>query len=211
MSAESGLFEKFGIVIDPGKTIFREGEDGERMFIIQQGRVKITKSVAGKSHTLAVLEKGDFFGEMAIVNQVKRTATAVAVDDVRLLVFDRTGFLNMVTKNAKIGLNIIDKLCRRLQNANLQIQHLVRKNGRGLVALYLQYAFKGAGPEQKPVQYDRTLEEISANLEFPLDAVAMVFEELLREKILGLEGNGLLLLDRGKLDAVAETLGRLET
>ena len=210
MNVDTQLFEKFGRTVQPGKIVFREGEDGDKMFIIQQGRVKITKNMAGKTHILAVLEKGDFFGEMAIVNLVKRTATAIAVDDVELLVFDRVGFLNMVTKNAKIALNIIDKLCRRLQNANLQIQHLVRKNGKGLVALYLMYAFKSAGTEQRPILYDRTLEEIALNTEFPLDAVTAIFEEFVRDGTIGLEGNRLALVNRERLSAVAESIGKKE-
>ena len=208
MNNDSILFEKFGRNVEPGKIIFKEGEIGEKMFIIQRGKVRITKSIAGKSHILAVLEKGDFFGEMAIVNQVKRTATVIAIDRVNLLVFDRNGFLNMVTKNAKIALNIIDKLCRRLQNANLQINHLVRKNGRGLIALCLSYAFRSTATTDAPIQYDRTVEEISLNLEFPTDSIELIFEELINDGIVSLEGNHLKLLDEEKLNIIAESLGK---
>lgn len=208
MNKDTVLFEKFGRIVEPGKMIFKEGEEGDKMFIIQKGKVKITKNVAGKEHTLAVLAKGDFFGEMAIVNLVKRTANASAIDCVELLTFDRLGFLNMITKNAKIALNIIDKLCRRLQNANLQIQHLVRKNGKGLVALYLMYAFKSVDADENTIQFDRTVEEISLNLEFPNENVKAIFDQFFREGILSTEGNRLQLLDRDKLSAIAESLGR---
>ena len=202
------LFEKFGRIVEPGKIIFKEGEEGDKMFIIQKGKVKITKNVAGKEHTLAILEKGDFFGEMAIVNLVKRSANASAIDHVELLTFDRNGFLNMITKNAKIALNVIDKLCRRLQNANLQIQHLVRKNGKGLVALYLLYAFKSLNTGENTILFDRTLEEISLNLEFPMESVQTIFEELFRDNILIADANRIRLLDRDKLTAISESLGR---
>ena len=76
--ASINLFEKYGMVVDTGKEIFLEGEVGDLMYIIQEGSVRISKLIDGKPHILAVLGKGDFFGEMAIVTRVKRTATATA-------------------------------------------------------------------------------------------------------------------------------------
>jgi len=76
----------------PGAVICAEGDDGEEMYIIQKGKVRVSKRFAGKANVISVLEKGDFFGEMAIVNRIKRTATVTAIDAVELLVFDREGF-----------------------------------------------------------------------------------------------------------------------
>ncbi|MCX7786586.1 MAG: Crp/Fnr family transcriptional regulator [Spirochaetes bacterium] len=187
------LFDKYGHVIPAGTVIFREGDEGNEMFIIQEGKVKISKSIGDKDHVLAILGKGDFFGEMAIVNRIRRTATAQTVTDTHLLAFDRQGFRSMIEKNSKIAMNIIDKLCRRLQQANMQIQQLKRKNAPALIALHLVYAFEGASQDSIP--FDKTLEEISLSLEMPLQEVEGIVKRLETEGIVKKEGNSLLLVN----------------
>jgi len=206
MAEDTGLYQKFGRSVDPGETIFEEGDSGDQMFIIQDGQVRITKKIGGREHTYAVLGKGDFFGEMAIVTNVKRTATVKAVSQCRLLCFNREGFLSMINKNPKIALNIIDKLCRRLQNSNMQIQHLVRKNGRALVALNLYYAFKGEGEQGAVLYFDRTLEDMSLNLDLPREAIKSHLEDFERSGIVSLTGNRIALTDMEKLGALTESV-----
>ncbi|MFP4383854.1 MAG: Crp/Fnr family transcriptional regulator [Spirochaetia bacterium] len=201
------LFEKYGHTIQSGKIIFREGDDGNQMFIIQNGKVRISKNIDGKEHILAVLGKGDFFGEMAIVTSIKRTATATAIGAVDLLCFDRSGFQGMIENNSKIALNIIDKLCRRLQQANHQIQHLVKGNAKNLVALNLYYAFQERKSGNPPIPFDRTLEEISLNLELPEKRLRAIFSELQEEGIISINQNSLNLVDQESLNRIAENTG----
>src|SRR5512147_2106713 len=94
------LLQRFTKSYSPGSVIFREGEEGEEMYIIQKGKVRVSKDFSGKPHVVSILEKGDFFGEMAIVDRIRRTATVTAIDSVELLAFDREGLVNMITKNA---------------------------------------------------------------------------------------------------------------
>jgi CRP-like cAMP-binding protein len=206
MAAESDLFSRFGRHVDAGKVIFQEGEEGDQMFIIQDGQVKVSRNITGKEQILAILGKEDFFGEMAIVTKVKRTATVTALGPVKLLAFDREGFLNMITKNAKIALNVIDKLCRRLQNANLHIKHLARKDIRALIAMNLRFAFQGAAEHGSTLLYDRTVDDFSQNLELTLDQVRSALEGFVRTGILEIQGNGIRLVDEQKLNALAEQL-----
>jgi CRP/FNR family transcriptional regulator, cyclic AMP receptor protein len=202
MAEDTQLYQKFGRTVRPGEIVFQEGDTGDQMFIIQEGKVKVTKSLSGREHVLSTLGKGDFFGEMAIVNNVRRTATVTAVSEVQLLAFNREGFLSMVTKNAKIALNIIDKLCRRLQNMNTQIQQLLRNNPRGLVALNLNYAFKGA--EGGVIATDRAIEEIAMNLQVPIDSVKSVIEKLTADGVIAVQGNQLMLVDATRLATESE-------
>ncbi|HDQ13462.1 MAG TPA: Crp/Fnr family transcriptional regulator [Sediminispirochaeta sp.] len=201
---EQNLFEKYGMTVDEGKVFFSEGEKGEHMYIIQEGCVRITKNIDGREHTLAVLGKGEFFGEMAIVTQATRTATATAASTVRLLRFDRPGFLSMIEKNARIALNVIDKLCRRLQHANMQIQHLVRGNQRGLIALNLYYYFTEKGPGAEGLEYSKTLRDLSLSLEFPQEKIQGYIADLREKQILKLEDDRLTLTDIGRLAEIAE-------
>ena len=204
MAEDSTLYQRFGRSLDPGEVIFSEGESGDQMFIIQEGKVKVTKSIGGRQHILSTLGKGDFFGEMAIVNNVKRTATITAITTVRLLAFNREGFLSMIAKNAKIALNVIDKLCRRLQNTNVQIQQLVKKNSRGLVALNLNYAFEGAEGPGGTLYLDRIAEEIAYNLQYPVEQVRKIIDDLAQANTLAVSGNQLSLKDPEALAELAE-------
>jgi CRP/FNR family cyclic AMP-dependent transcriptional regulator len=206
MASETDLFSRFGRNVDAGKVIFGEGEEGDQMFIIQEGQVKVSRNISGKEQILAILEKGDFFGEMAIVTKVKRTATVTALSAVKLLAFDREGFLNMITKNARIALNVIDKLCRRLQNANLHIKHLARKDIKALIAMNLRFAFQGASERGASLLYDRTVDEFSQNLELTQDQVRSTLDGFVRAGMLEIQGNGIHLLDEQKLDSLAEQL-----
>lgn len=192
---DSQLFERFGKTFEPQEVIFEEGADGEQMFIIQSGRVQIVKRFAGRNHTLAMLESGDFFGEMAIVSRVQRTATAVAVAETALLAVDREGFLSMIRKNAEIALNIIDKLCRRLQHNHQQMQHFARQNGDASVALHLKAAIDEAGGEGAALS--ATVDEISLSLELPKEEVATKLDEYL--------ASGLVRADSAGMITVADT------
>jgi len=202
---EGRLFSQYGQVIPPGTVIFREGDDGEQMFIIQSGKIRIGKSIGGKEHILAVLGKGEFFGETAIVSRIKRTATATAVSETRLLAFDRREFQSMIEKNIKIAMNVIDKLCRRLIHANRQIQYLKRKDVAGLVAVNLLHAFEESDLEGTSVPLDHVLEEISLSLEVPAEEVAGIIDGFRREGLVIHEEGKLGLRDRDGLRSRAES------
>ena len=73
---EGPLFARFGREYRAGEVLFREGESGEEMFVIQSGAVQITKHASGEERPFATLGRGEFLGEMAILNGKPRTATA---------------------------------------------------------------------------------------------------------------------------------------
>jgi CRP/FNR family transcriptional regulator, cyclic AMP receptor protein len=199
--------QRFSREYAPGAEICREGQVGEEMYIIQKGKVRVSKRFAGKTHVVSVLEKGDFFGEMAIVNRIQRTATVTAIDEVELLVFDRDGLQNLIARNTKIAMTIIDKLCRRLQNANIKIQHLVKKDAHGLIALHLRYLFQELPGSSPSAPYQKCLDDISLSLELPMEEVRGVLDQLKGDGVLALEENSLQLVDREKLHRLTEGVG----
>src|ERR1051325_806005 len=110
-----------------GEVIFREGDLGTEMYIIQDGVVNIIKHINGEAHLLSRLEKGDFFGEMAMLENVPRTADAVAVTEVRAVVINWARFDEMLRKNPEIAVRIIRKYSKRLREANSLLERLVGK------------------------------------------------------------------------------------
>ncbi|SEQ00253.1 cyclic nucleotide-binding protein [Treponema bryantii] len=106
--------------------IFSEAQTGSDMFIIQRGEVSITKIVNGNEVTLAVLKKGDMFGEMALIENKPRSANALAHSDCTLMVINRSNFNQMVATQpqliAKLTTTLADRLWsmyRQLDNATL--------------------------------------------------------------------------------------------
>ncbi len=201
---KAALFEKYGRSYKPGDVIFSEGEDGHYLFIIQEGNIEISKDMDGHRHVLSRLTRGEFFGEMAIVTRVKRTATATALDEVQLLAFDRTDFQGMIEKNSRIALNVIDKLCRRLQHANTQIRHLVHASFKSAIALNLYLRFQRMATAEGELSLDRTKREVSENIEIDVTSVDVVLHELAAAGVLEITGNAIRLLDEAKLCRVAD-------
>jgi CRP-like cAMP-binding protein len=109
----------------PGETIFSQGDLGTEMYIILEGEVHIVKHINHESHLLSKLEKGDFFGEMALLESVPRTADAIAQGEVKVLVINGARFDEMLHKDPEIAVRIIRKYSKRLREANALLERLV--------------------------------------------------------------------------------------
>jgi hypothetical protein len=113
-----------------GEMVFREGELGNEMFIIQSGQVMISRKVGGKDLELAVLEKGDFFGEMALLDEFpERSATATAVVPVEALQLKSADLDTLLRRKPDIAIRMMMKLADRLREANRQFEEAVGKRG----------------------------------------------------------------------------------
>ena len=99
-----------------GQLVFREGDAGSEMYIIETGTVDILRESRG-GEPLATLEAGDFFGEMAVLEDQPRFATAIARTPVRLLRIDRAAFGDVLSQNVEIAIRIMRKLTARLRRA----------------------------------------------------------------------------------------------
>jgi CRP-like cAMP-binding protein len=106
------------------EVIFREGEPGVGMYIIESGRVRIATET-GKQ-TLAELAEGEFFGELALLDESPRSATAVAIQPCSILGFFQPDLFGLIERNPQLGVKIVLRLARsigeRLRRANEQLQ-----------------------------------------------------------------------------------------
>ena len=121
-----------------GDVLFREGEQGEQMYVIQSGLVQILKRVGADERPLATLGRGEFLGEMAILNGKPRTATAVVLEDAHCLVIDAATLEQMISTNTEIALRLVKKLARRLDSADEMIQILLNPDPKARVLLGLK-------------------------------------------------------------------------
>lgn len=102
----------------PNEFLFAEGDLGTEMFIIQEGKVEVFKTIDGVENQLAVLDKGDFFGEMSILEDMPRNASARAVEKTRVLRIDGATFDQMLRSNPEIAVRMMRKLSRRLRRTD---------------------------------------------------------------------------------------------
>lgn len=118
------LVQRFGKTFKAGEIIFCEYEPGDDFFLIQSGHVKIIKIVSDKEKTLDVLVAGDIFGEMAILEQQPRSATAIAQDEVKVLNFNRQNFELLLKTNPEIAIKLLKMFARRIYEAKRQLRVL---------------------------------------------------------------------------------------
>jgi hypothetical protein len=98
-----------------GDYVFREGEGGESMYIIQEGSVEIIRRFGPEEKRLALLEAGDFFGEMGMLESRPRSASARVVADARLLPVDPSTFDQMLREYPEVAVRMMRALCQRLR------------------------------------------------------------------------------------------------
>jgi len=114
---------------ETGTALFRTGDDGDAMYLIENGRVRISIiDEDEKEIMLAELARGDFFGEMAIIDGKKRSADAVIAEDARLAVLSRDNFLRFIRNNPTVALEMLSATFSRLRTTDRMLQQRVSRN-----------------------------------------------------------------------------------
>lgn len=108
-----------------GTVLFEQGDVGDTMYVIESGAVELIRSKDENKRVLAILKAGEFFGEMAIVSQRPRTATAVVREDVCLLAIESATLSTMLQENAEIAARILRTMVSRLDLANRKLEILL--------------------------------------------------------------------------------------
>jgi CRP-like cAMP-binding protein len=107
-----------------GENIFVENQDGDTVYVISSGTVKISKLCQGKELEVITLYAGDFFGEIALFERVPRTATARVVENATLILINRDDFARLIAQCPQAGIKIlyriIQDMAKRLQRMNVQ-------------------------------------------------------------------------------------------
>jgi CRP-like cAMP-binding protein len=115
--------------VPPNTSLFRAGDEGDAMYLIEQGRVQITITDEDKKQiVLAELAQGDFFGEMAIIDGKQRSADATVMETARLAVLSREDFLSFIHDNPKVALEMLSATFSRLRRTDKMLQQRVSRN-----------------------------------------------------------------------------------
>ncbi len=200
---QAQLFSRFGKKIPANTTLFHEGDRGEEMYIIQSGKVKISKRIRGVEKTLAMLEKGEFFGEMAILNDKPRSATAETVGDCDMLVIDRKTFDALIRGNVEIAVRFIKRLADRLRETNDQMEALmIKDNTSRLVSILAKHVKE----QKRDGEFFMTVEDLSGLAGIENSQVRMILEKLASVRIVELARDKIRISNQEQVDRLLRYL-----
>jgi CRP-like cAMP-binding protein len=200
MSAEEALFQRFGKEIPRGTVLVREGEVGKEMFVIQSGKIAISKKVRDVEKVLALLGPGEFFGEMAIISNKPRNATATVEEEARVLVIDPKTFESMIRGNSEIAVRMIKKLADRLSDADATIENLLLADPNSRVVQHILRACESRGRQsEEGVEIELQVRDLPRELAVGEPAVRFLLSRLERAGLIELSGDRLTVRDTARL------------
>lgn len=168
---ELPAFDRFTKKYEPGQVIIAEFEPGESFYLIQKGTVQLVKCVNGQNKNLDILKPGEFFGEMAILDNSPRSATCLALGNVQCLEFNKANFELLITGNPQIALNILKLFCKRIYDQKRRFKILVIQDPQARVAdvfCMLNEMNPPANPNEKQRRFNVTVQDVAQWAALPL-------------------------------------------
>ena len=189
--AAIGISKKYG----KGVSIFFEGDPGIGFYMVASGKVKIFKmSLDGREQILHIFGTGEPFGEVPVFHGSPFPANAETLTEAELLFFPRTEFVQLVTANPSLALNMLAVLARRLRRFATQIENLSLKEVPGRLASYLLYL---AEEQQRRdlVVLDIPKGQLASLLGTSSETLSRIFAKMTEEGLIRVEGKTIYLLN----------------
>ncbi|MFI3256776.1 MAG: Crp/Fnr family transcriptional regulator [Spirochaetales bacterium] len=166
-------FARFAKKFEQESVIIAEYEPGDCFYLIQSGQVQLVKCVKGSKKNLDILKPSEFFGEMAILENSPRSATAVALTDVEVLEFNKENFGILIMGNPQIALILLKLFCKRIYDQKRRLRILVINDLQARVAdvfLMFDEMNKGQYGSDKSRRFNLTVQDLSHWAGIPVDA-----------------------------------------
>jgi CRP-like cAMP-binding protein len=182
-----------------GQSLFKEGDDGDNLYVVSNGKVKLgTKSPDGRENLLMILGPGDMFGELSLFDSGPRTATATAVTDSKLLTLGQEKVIPWVKEYPEVSLQLLARLASRLRRTNEVVGDLVFSDVPGRVAkalIDLGVKFGEKRSEGLFVNHDLTQEELAQLVGASRETVNKALADFAQRGWLRLEARSVMILD----------------
>jgi CRP/FNR family cyclic AMP-dependent transcriptional regulator len=179
-----------------------ENDPGDALYVVDSGQVKVVLTGEdGREVILSVLSQGDFFGEMALIDDMPRSANVIAMEDSRLIVLFRDDFHRCLEDQPRIALGLLRALSRRLRSADDKIGGLVLLDVPGRIArLLLQLADEGDGSKiSRKITHHTIAQMVGSSRE----TVSRTIGNLADRGIVGVTRKHIEILDRAGLEKAA--------
>lgn len=193
-------------VFGKNSVILMEEELGSALFVIISGKVKVARSSSdGREVILTILTDSDFFGEMAILDGLTRSATVSAIEDTELFMIQRNDFITLLKSYPEISIALMQELTKRLRDADMKIKALSLKDAEGKVAtVILQLADDIGKIKHGVVEIEKLpLQQDLANMAgTSRETISRTLHSFAKKGLIELEGNKLRILDYEKFKEV---------
>jgi CRP-like cAMP-binding protein len=191
------------VKIAKGSILFKEGDDGEHLYVIIDGKLKLgTSSGDGRENLLSILGPGEMFGELSLFDPGPRTSTATAVTDAKLLSLSHEKVIPWLKQNPEVSLQLLTRLSQRLRRTNEAVGDLVFSDVPGRVAkalIDLGDRFGKTSPEGLLVNHDLTQEELAQLVGASRETVNKALADFAGRGWLKLDGRSVLITDVERL------------
>jgi CRP/FNR family cyclic AMP-dependent transcriptional regulator len=196
LNISDSLIERFGKRYKDQDIIFCEYEPGDTFYLINAGKVQIVKIMGDIEKTIDILEPGEIFGEMAILEEAPRSATAIAMGNVVTLEFNRENFMVLMQGNPQIALKLLKLFTKRIYDQKRRFMILTLEDIDAKVAdVFLMLSEK-----EQPSTLDPEVVEIKASVDdiahwagIPPEKCRKVIEHFKRQDRVALEGNKIII------------------
>jgi len=205
MSTEKRLTEHERL-FPAGHVIFEQDDPGSRMYIVKKGRVRIFRRVNGEEVVLAHLGEGEFFGEMALLEELPRCAGAIAEAPTIVIEVDAPVFVEMVKKNAEIAVRMMRKLAGRVRELDRRLQNLYADPSVGRALEILSFMLPATGERDLRVPIEDVKQAVIEKTGVLSVELRRVFAALVRAGCLRFEGYELVVSCRQDLQDYATYL-----
>jgi len=202
-SAASLRASMSGVKLSRGQTLFKEGDAGDRLFVVVDGKLKLgTTSNDGRENLLSILGPGDMFGELSLFDPGPRTAKATAVVDSKLLALANDQVIGWVKEHPQVSLQLLGRLAQRLRKANDVLSDLVFADVPGRVAkaiIQLGERFGTKKDDGFHVNHELTQEELAQLVGASRETVNKALADFATRGWIRLEPRAVIVLDYERL------------
>ena len=189
--------------LEKGELIFSENDEGDGFYIVALGRVKIYKvSLEGKEQILHIFGRGEPFGEVPVFSGSAFPANAQAIEKCSLIFFPRDAFVQFISKNIPIVLNMLSMLSMRLRQFTIQIENLSLKEVPGRLAGYLLLLAEEQQDEDI-IQLNISKGQLASLLGTIPETLSRIFSKMNNRKLIEVEGRSIKILDSDGLGDLA--------
>lgn len=189
--------------LDRGEVLFREGQRGDRLYVITAGKIKLGRTSSdGRENLLSIQGPGEMFGELSLFDPGPRTATATAVAESELIGLGNDQLYEFLNQRPGVSISLLAALARRLRRTNDSLSDLVFTDVPGRVAkalLDLASRFGRITDEGTLVAHDLTQEELAQLVGASRETVNKALADFATRGWLKLEARAVLLLDVERL------------
>jgi CRP-like cAMP-binding protein len=120
-----------GKILQPGEILFRQGDIGDCMYVIQEGEAEVIRTEDGHDARVAIMRAGDLFGEMAIIQRERRSATIRALTELTILTIDKRTFLRRVQEDPSLAFTVLHVMSQRVRALDNELAKLRRSTVEG--------------------------------------------------------------------------------